>query len=32
LTALNWVWPPLILTLTTWMAVKVRRSVNGKAR
>ena len=32
LTALNWVWPPLMLALTAWMFVQMRRSVTGKAR
>jgi pimeloyl-ACP methyl ester carboxylesterase len=32
MTALNWVWPPLMLALTTWMFLQVRRSVTGKAR
>jgi pimeloyl-ACP methyl ester carboxylesterase len=32
LTALNWVWPPLLLALTVWMLVQLRRSVTGKAR
>ncbi|HEU4349303.1 MAG TPA: alpha/beta hydrolase [Actinoplanes sp.] len=32
LTALNWVWPPLMVALTGWMFVQTRRSVTGKAR
>jgi pimeloyl-ACP methyl ester carboxylesterase len=32
MTAVNWVWPPLMLALTTWMSLQVRRSVTGKAR
>ena len=32
MTALNWVWPPLMLALTTWMFLQVRRSLTGKAR
>ena len=32
LTALNWVWPPLMVALTAWMFVQMRRSVTGKAR
>ena len=32
ITALNWVWPPLMATLTAWMFVQMRRSVTGKAR
>jgi hypothetical protein len=28
----NWGWPPLMLALTTWMFLQVRRSVTGKAR
>ncbi|HET7278584.1 MAG TPA: alpha/beta hydrolase [Dermatophilaceae bacterium] len=32
LTALNWVWPPLMVALTAWMFVQVRCSVTGKAR
>ena len=30
--ALNWVWPPLLLALTGWMFLQVRRSVTGRAR
>ena len=32
LTALNWVWPPLMVALTAWMFVQMRRWVTGKAR
>jgi pimeloyl-ACP methyl ester carboxylesterase len=32
MTALNWVWPPLMLALTAWMFVQLRRSRTGKAR
>lgn len=32
LTALNWVWPPLMMALTAWMLVHVRRSATGRAR
>jgi len=32
LTVLNWVWPPLMVALTTWVFVQMRRSVTGKAR
>ena len=32
LTALNWVWPPLMVALAGWMFVQMRRSVTGKAR
>jgi pimeloyl-ACP methyl ester carboxylesterase len=32
LTALNWVWPPLMLALTGWLVVQIRRSVTGTAR
>ena len=32
LTALNWVWPPLMVALTAWMFLQMRRSVTGKAR
>jgi pimeloyl-ACP methyl ester carboxylesterase len=32
LSALNWVWPSLVLALTTWMFLQVRRSMTGKAR
>lgn len=32
LDALNWVWPPLMLVLTGWVYVRLRRSVPGKAR
>ena len=30
--ALTWVWPPLLLALTGWMFLRVRRSVTGRAR
>ena len=32
MTALNWVWPPLMVALAVWMFVQMRRSVTGKAR
>ena len=32
MTALNWVWPPLMVALAVWMFVQVRRSVKGRAR
>jgi pimeloyl-ACP methyl ester carboxylesterase len=32
MTALNWVWPPLMVSLAVWTFVQVRRSVTGKAR
>jgi pimeloyl-ACP methyl ester carboxylesterase len=32
MTALNWVWPPLMVALAGWMFVQMRRSVTGKAR
>lgn len=32
MTALNWVWPPLMVALTGWMFVQTRHSVTGKAR
>ncbi len=32
LTAVTWVWPPLVVALAGWMFVQVRRSVTGKAR
>jgi pimeloyl-ACP methyl ester carboxylesterase len=32
LTALNWVWPPLMVALSGWMFVQMRHSVTGKAR
>jgi pimeloyl-ACP methyl ester carboxylesterase len=32
MTALNWVWPPLLAALSGWMFVRMRRSVTGKAR
>jgi pimeloyl-ACP methyl ester carboxylesterase len=32
LSALNWVWPPLMVSLAAWMFVQMRRSVTGKAR
>ena len=32
MTALNRVWPPLLLAMATWLFLQVRRSVRGKAR
>jgi len=32
ITALNWVWPPLMVALAVWMFVQMRRSVTGRAR
>jgi hypothetical protein len=32
MTALNWVWPPLMVALTVWMFAQVRRSLPGRAR
>jgi pimeloyl-ACP methyl ester carboxylesterase len=32
MTALNWVWPPLMVALAVWMVVQMRRPANGKAR
>src|SRR3954447_8455501 len=32
MTALTWVWPPLLVALAVWMFVKMRRSVTGAAR
>ena len=32
MTALNWVWPPLLLAMAAWMFLQMRRSVRGKAR
>jgi pimeloyl-ACP methyl ester carboxylesterase len=32
LTALDWVWPPLVVALAGWMFVQTRRSGSGKAR
>ena len=32
MTALNWVWPPLMLALAVWMFVQMRRSVTGAGR
>jgi pimeloyl-ACP methyl ester carboxylesterase len=32
MSALNRVWPPLLLAMATWMFLRVRRSVRGKAR
>ncbi len=32
MTALNWVWPPLIVALAVWIFTQVRRSVTGAAR
>ncbi len=32
MTALTWVWPPLMVALAGWMFVQMRRSVTGKAR
>jgi pimeloyl-ACP methyl ester carboxylesterase len=32
LTSLTWVWPPALLALVVWMAVKVHRSLRGRGR
>src|SRR3954463_12543126 len=32
LTALGWVWPPLLLALVVWMFVHARRALSGRAR
>ena len=32
ITALNWVWPPLMVALSGWVFVQVSRSVTGKSR
>jgi pimeloyl-ACP methyl ester carboxylesterase len=32
MTALNWVWPPLMVALAGWMFGQMRRSATGKAR
>ena len=32
LTAAGWVWPPLLLVLTGWIAVQARRTLPGSAR
>jgi pimeloyl-ACP methyl ester carboxylesterase len=32
MTALNWVWPPLMVVLAVWIFAQVRRTVTGKAR
>ncbi len=32
MTALNWVWPPLMAALAVWIFTQVRRSVTGRAR
>jgi pimeloyl-ACP methyl ester carboxylesterase len=32
MTALTWVWPPLLVALAVWMFVQMRRSVTGLAR
>ena len=32
MSALNWVWPPLVLGLVGWMSVQVRRSLTGRGR
>jgi pimeloyl-ACP methyl ester carboxylesterase len=31
MTAMNWVWPPVMAALAVWMFAQVRRSVTGKA-
>ena len=31
MTALNWVWPPLMVALAWWVFVQMRRTVTGKA-
>ena len=32
MTALNWVWPPLVLALAVWMFVRMRRALTGRGR
>lgn len=32
LTALNWVWPPVMLVLVAWMAVRMHRTLTGRGR
>src|SRR3954454_1613999 len=32
LTALGWVWPPLLLALVVWMIVHARRALSGRAQ
>ncbi len=32
MSAINWVWPPLVLGLVVWMSLQVRRSVTGRGR
>lgn len=32
MTWLNWVWPPVVLAMTVWMFVQVRRSATGAGR
>ena len=32
MTSLSWVWPPVVLGLTVWISVQVRRSLTGRGR
>ena len=32
LTSLNWVWPPVVLALSVWMFVQMRRNLTGRGR
>lgn len=32
MTALSWVWPPVVLLLAVWMVVQMRRSLPGRGR
>ena len=32
LTAMNWVWPPVVLVMSVWMFVQVRKHLTGRGR
>ena len=32
MTALNWVWPPVVLALAAWMFLQMRRNLSGRSR
>jgi pimeloyl-ACP methyl ester carboxylesterase len=32
MTRLSWVWPPVVLALTVWMLVRMRRALTGRSR
>ena len=32
MTALNWIWPPVVLALSAWILVRLRRNLTGRGR